>query len=88
MDIPKLEERTLAKLKALMIGMPRKLKPDAKMKVRQLQFAAAKTLLNYFQKRDIGNDAEDDPYDLPKTEKALKQHLADIGKELSDDESA
>ncbi len=89
-DLTKLRERVLKKLHTLMTGMPRGLDSESKLKVKKIQFDAAKTLLAYFQKVELSDDSDDDEFDLPTTSTGLRKCLADLGKKLSasdDDES-
>jgi hypothetical protein len=88
MDTEALKDRVLRKLKALMTGMPHGLEPSDKLKAKQLQFNAAKTLIAYFQKQELSDPGKDeDIYNLPKNTKDLKAHLAKIGEEMNEDES-
>lgn len=87
-EIADLKQDVLQKLVYTMKKMPRRLAPADKLAVMKIQFAAAKALIDYIQKLEVAGSDEDGKYDLPKTPKELKRHLAKIGRQLEEAETA
>ena len=86
-DLSKLQEKVIKKLKTLMTGMPQGLESADKVRMKTIQYNAAKTLLTYFQKAELKDpDRDNDDFDFPDTPGALKKHLAGLGDKLHADE--